>query len=63
MHAARDRGLRPLCAANSPRAREAVETGGPSIQDSSTSRSSDPSGHVSIGTMHLAKGLEFRAVA
>jgi superfamily I DNA/RNA helicase len=40
----------------------------PSKQPESPSRSFDKhvetaSGHISIGTMHLAKGLEFRAVA
>jgi superfamily I DNA/RNA helicase len=44
-----------------PRAREAVDTAGLAykVLDDHVETAS---GHVSIGTMHLAKGLEFRAV-
>ena len=45
-----------------PRAREAVEASGLPWLDLSE-RDRDMSGSVSIGTMHLAKGLEFKAVA
>lgn len=45
-----------------PRAREAVEASGlPWLELSERDR--DMSGSVSIGTMHLAKGLEFKVVA
>ena len=45
-----------------PRARAAVEAAGlPWLELSE--RDQDANGHVMIGTMHLAKGLEFKAVA
>ena len=44
------------------RARLAVKQAGLIIAELDD-RVTSPSGHVSIGTMHLAKGLEFRAVA
>jgi superfamily I DNA/RNA helicase len=45
-----------------PRARRAVEAAGlPWLELSERDR--DMSGSVSIGTMHLAKGLEFKAIA
>ena len=45
-----------------PRARAAVEAVGlPWLELSE--RDQDATGHVSVGTMHLAKGLEFKAVA
>ena len=45
-----------------PRARAAVEVAGlPWLELSE--RDQDATGHVSVGTMHLAKGLEFKAVA
>ena len=44
------------------RAREAVKGAG-HIQLELSERAEDPAGRISIGTMHLAKGLEFKAVA
>lgn len=44
------------------RAREAVIASGQSVMELSE-RSEEPSGRVSIGSMHLAKGLEYKAVA
>ena len=43
------------------RARAAVETAGLSASDLGSSAEVEP-GHAAVGTMHLAKGLEFRAV-
>ncbi len=45
-----------------PRARAAVEAAGHRWMELSE-RDQDPRGHVLIGTMHLAKGLEFKAAA
>ena len=44
------------------RARAAVQAAGYEVLELSE-RGDDPAGRVSIGTMHLAKGLEFKAVA
>lgn len=44
------------------RARNAVRQSGHDILELSE-RQEDPNGRISIGTMHLAKGLEFKAVA
>lgn len=44
------------------RARAAVTATGHGVLELSE-RSEDPAGRFSIGTMHLAKGLEFKAVA
>ncbi len=44
-----------------PRARAAVKSAGCEVLESSE-RGDDPGSRVSIGTMHLAKGLEFKAV-
>lgn len=44
------------------RARAAVTAAGHDVLELSE-RGDDPAGRVSIGTMHLAKGLEFKAVA
>jgi UvrD-like helicase family protein len=43
------------------RARAAVTATGHGVLELSE-RSEDPVGHISVGTMHLAKGLEFKAV-
>lgn len=45
-----------------PRARAAVKAAG-HIQLELSERLEDPQGRISIGTMHLAKGLEFKAIA
>jgi superfamily I DNA/RNA helicase len=44
------------------RARSAVHAAGHDVLELSE-RGDDPGGRISIGTMHLAKGLEFKAVA
>lgn len=44
------------------RARAAVRAAGHDVLELSE-RGDDPAGRISIGTMHLAKGLEFKAVA
>lgn len=43
------------------RARAATTVAGYEVMELSE-RGDDPAGHISIGTMHLAKGLEFKAV-
>ena len=55
-------GLFVRTRAELPRARAAVEAAGLSWEELSE-LDQDPSGHVSIGPMDLAKGLEFKAVA
>ena len=50
-------------AAELPRARAAVEAAGLSASTCSTSSVETVRDRVSVGTMHLSKGLEFRAVA
>jgi superfamily I DNA/RNA helicase len=45
------------------RARAAVHSAGAETLELSDRRTDDPGERVSIGTMHLAKGLEFKAVA
>lgn len=44
------------------RARDALKGSGASFAELSET-AAPPTGHIAIGTMHLAKGLEFRAVA
>ena len=44
------------------RARSAVQQAGAQVAELSDTLDTEP-GHVAVGTMHLAKGLEFRAVA
>jgi superfamily I DNA/RNA helicase len=44
------------------RARDAVKLAGPKVFELSE-RGDNPGDRISIGTMHLAKGLEFKAVA
>ena len=46
-----------------PRARMTVEKSGMAYNKVLDDEVETTSGHVSISTMHLAKGLEFRAVA
>jgi superfamily I DNA/RNA helicase len=44
------------------RARDAVQQAG-HVQLELSERLEDPAGRVAIGTMHLAKGLEYKAIA
>jgi hypothetical protein len=60
--AAHEIGVFVRSAAELPRARAAVSAAGAAALELSQ-RAEDPGARVSIGTMHLAKGLEFKAVA
>jgi superfamily I DNA/RNA helicase len=60
--AAREIGVFTRSADQLARARAAVEGAGRETLELSD-RGDDPGERISIGTMHLAKGLEFRAVA